>query len=115
MMAMNVCAASCEMAIPDTTTAIAITSSWTPRRRQSRLPRTIASHQLVAHPADGLDVPGADGVVPELLAQLPDVHVDRPINHHGLVERVHVGEQLVAGKDPSRKLHQGLQQLVFDG
>src|SRR3989454_3159988 len=114
MIAMKAWAACWEIANPEAATAMAITSSCAPSRRQRRLPRTVAFHELVPDTPDGLDVARTDRVVPQFLAQLADVHVDRPVDHDRLVERVHVGEELVPGEDPAGELHQGLQQLVFD-
>src|SRR6516164_1744706 len=109
MIAMNDWVASCEIATPETTTAMAITRSCAPKRRQSRLPRTPVGHELVADAADGLDVPRATRVVPQLLAQLADVHVDGAIHDDGLVKGVDVGQQLVAREHAAGKFHQRLQ------
>src|SRR5437588_12685290 len=95
-------------------TAMAMTSHCAPSRRQSRLSRTTASDELVPDPADGLDVPGARRIVPELLPQLADMNVDRPVDHDGLIEGVDVGQQLVPREDPAGKLHQRLQELELD-
>src|SRR5262249_40259474 len=115
MITMNVCDACPEIAKAETTTVSAMTSSCAPSSRHSRLARTVASDQLVPHPANGLDVFRPDGMIVELLPKLADVHVDRPVHHHGFVERVDVGQQLIAGEDAAGKFHQRLQQLVFDG
>src|SRR5437879_7447762 len=114
MIAMKAWAACWEIANPEAATAMAITSSCAPSRRQRRLPRTVAFHELVPDTPNGLDVAWTNRVIPQLLAQLADVHVDRPVDHDRLVERVHVGQELVPGEDPAGELHQGLQQLVLD-
>src|SRR5579884_198444 len=114
MMVMNAWEARWVIITPEATTPIAITRSWAPSRRQRRLSRTAARQQLVADPADRLDEPGVRGVVAELLPQLPDVDVDRPVDHVHLLERVDVGQQLVAREDAAGELHQRLQELELD-
>ena len=72
-----------------------------PRARsgwRSRAPIT-GRRRPIADAADGGDVARMLGVVAELVAQAPDVDVDRPVEHLGLVAAVDRVEQLVAGQD----------------
>src|SRR5438445_3818459 len=114
MIPMKVCAACCDSAAPEMATAMAITSHCAPRRRQSRLSRTPVPDELVPDSANGLNVPGARRIVPELLPQLADVDVDRPVDHDGLIEGVDMGQQLVPREDPAGKLHQRLEEFELD-
>src|SRR5579864_137225 len=101
MMTMKNCAARSMMSAPEIATAMAITRNCAPRSRQSSLSRTFRARrreQPVADSPHRFDVPRANGIVAQLLPQLAHVHVDRPIDDGGLVERVHVGQQLFAGE-----------------
>src|SRR5215469_319524 len=124
MITMKNCAARSVISAPEIATAMAMTSSWAPRSRQmslSRIPRPRRSdvprrraragrpgrrrravggrfEKPVADTAHRLDVPRARRIIAQFLAQFADVHVNGAIDHHGLVERIHVGQQLLSGE-----------------
>ena len=68
----------------------------------------------IADAANGRDVARRFGVVAELLAQPPDVDVDRPIHDVGLVPAVDRVEQLVAGQDSAVGLDDRLEEAELD-
>ena len=64
----------------------------------------------VAGAAHRRDVARLGRVVAQLLAQAPDVLVDRAVEDVALARAVDRVEQLVAGEDPAAALHEGGQQ-----
>src|SRR6266542_2151411 len=69
----------------------------------------------VAGAAYGRDVPGMVGIVAELLAKPPDVHIDAALHYVGFAVTVEAIEQGLPREDPAIGLDQREEQLELTG
>src|SRR6187401_1521512 len=85
-----------------------------PERSVSRSRDRSRWRDPIADAADRGHVAGMLGVVAELVAQAPDVDVDRSVEHLGLVAAIDGIEELVAAQYPAAGFDEAGQEPEFD-